>query len=115
MRTLLIAAAATLAAGGALAHAQLESASPPVGGAVAPPREIRLTFSEAVEPAFSKVALSGPRGALPLGKRAVAAGNARTLIVEIPKPLAPGAYTVTWRAVSVDTHTTQGEYAFTVK
>jgi methionine-rich copper-binding protein CopC len=31
------------------------------------------------------------------------------------KPLAPGTYKVTWHAVSVDTHRTQGSYEFTVK
>jgi copper resistance protein C len=35
---------------GALAHAQLEKATPPVGGAVASASEIRLEFSEASSP-----------------------------------------------------------------
>jgi methionine-rich copper-binding protein CopC len=30
------------------------------------------------------------------------------------KPLTPGVYTVTWRAVSVDTHVTTGDFKFTV-
>ncbi len=46
----LICAAATAA----FAHAQLEKATPPVGGTVASATEIRLTFSEGVEPKFSK-------------------------------------------------------------
>ena len=37
------------------AHAQLQKAAPPVGGTVASASEIRLTFSEGVEPKFSKV------------------------------------------------------------
>jgi methionine-rich copper-binding protein CopC len=30
------------------------------------------------------------------------------------KPLTQGVYTVTWRAVSVDTHVTTGDFKFTV-
>ena len=45
----------------AFAHAQLEKATPAVGGTVAPPSEIRLEFSEGVEPRFSEVTLTGPR------------------------------------------------------
>ena len=37
------------------------------------------------------------------------------LIVPIGTALAPGAYTVHWHAVSVDTHHTQGDFGFTVK
>ena len=41
------------------AHAFLSQAVPPVGGVVpAPPREIRLTFSEGIEPAFSRIELA---------------------------------------------------------
>jgi methionine-rich copper-binding protein CopC len=100
----------------AFAHAKLEKAMPPVGGTVASASEIRLTFSEGVEPKFTKVTLTGPGGAnAPLGAPTVEAGDQRVLIVPITKPLAPGAYTVHWRAVSVDTHHTQGSFQFTVK
>ena len=56
-----------LIASQAFAHAQLEKASPPVGGTVASASEIRLTFSEGVEPKFSKVSVTGPGGPVPLG------------------------------------------------
>ncbi len=36
-------------------------------------------------------------------------------LVPIAKAFAPGAYTVHWQAVSVDTHHTQGDFRFTVK
>ena len=101
--------------GSALAHAKLQSASPPVGGTVAPPAEIRINFSEGVEANFSGVDLTGSGGAVPLGKPSAAPGDDKTLIVKIGKTLAPGTYSVKWRAVSVDTHRTQGGFAFTVK
>ena len=105
-----------LAATQAFAHAHLERALPPVGGAVSGPSEIRLTFSESVEPKFTKVSLTGPGGAaVPLGAAKTAPHNQAVLIAPITKPLAPGVYTVHWHAVSVDTHHTQGTFQFTVK
>jgi methionine-rich copper-binding protein CopC len=105
-----------LAAAPAFAHAQLEKATPPVGGTVAPPSEIRLEFSEGVELKFTKVTLSGPGGAAaPLGAARTETGNQAVLIVPISKPLSAGVYRVQWQAVSVDTHHTQGTFEFTVK
>ena len=99
----------------AFAHAQLEKATPPVGGTVASASEIRLEFSEGVEPKFTKVSVTGPGGAVPLGAAKTEPSNQAVLIVPISKALAAGAYTVHWHAVSVDTHHTQGTFEFTVK
>ncbi len=108
-------AALLVLSGAACAHAMLESASPPVGGAVASPSQISITFSEGVEPKFSGIAVSGPGGAVPLGKAATAPGDNKVLVVKVGKTLAPGSYTVKWHAVSVDTHRSQGHFDFTVK
>jgi len=100
----------------AYAHAQLEKATPSVGGTVASASEIRLEFSEGVEPRFTGVTLTAPGGAnVPLGAPKVEAGDQKVLIVPIATALAAGAYTVHWHAVSVDTHHTQGTFEFTVK
>jgi copper resistance protein C len=120
MRTIILKIAASLAfalaAASAFAHAQLEKATPPVGGTVASASEIRLEFSEGVEPKFSKVTLTGPSGAaVPLGAAKTETANQAVLIVPISAPLSPGAYKVHWQAVSVDTHHTQGTFEFTVK
>ncbi len=105
-----------LAAGAALAHAQLDKAVPAVGGTVASPPEIRLKFTEGVEPRFSGIALSSEGGAaVPLGAPSVDPADDSVLIAKVPKTLPPGVYTVTWHAVSVDTHKTQGSFTFTVK
>ena len=69
----------------AFAHAQLEKATPPVGGTVASASEIRLEFSEGVEPKFTKVSLTGPGGAVPLGAAKTESGNQAVLIVPITK------------------------------
>jgi hypothetical protein len=99
----------------ALAHAQLEKATPPVGGTVASASEIRLEFSEGIEPKFTKVSVTGPGGAVPLGAAKTEPSNQAVLIVPISKALTAGAYKVHWQAVSVDTHHTQGTFEFTVK
>jgi copper resistance protein C len=100
----------------AFAHAKLEKATPAAGATVPPPSEIRLTFSEAVEPRFSGVTLTGPGGAkAPLGAPKVEGNDQRVLIAPIAKTLGAGAYTVRWHAVSVDTHHTEGAFQFTVK
>ena len=103
------------AATDAFAHAQLEKAIPAVGSTVAGPSEIRLEFSEGVEPKFTKVSLTGPGGAVPLGAVNTEPNNQAVLIAPISKPLSAGAYKVHWQAVSVDTHHTQGTFEFTVK
>ncbi|HME83226.1 MAG TPA: copper homeostasis periplasmic binding protein CopC [Roseiarcus sp.] len=120
MRTSILKIAVTLAfafaSTAAFAHAQLEKATPAVGGTVASASEIRLEFSEGVEPRFTGVTLTAAGGAsVPLGPAKVQADDAKVLIVPIAKPLSPGAYTVHWHAVSVDTHHTQGDFQFTVK
>jgi copper resistance protein C len=103
------------ASSAAFAHAQLEKAIPAVGGTVSSPNEIRLEFSEGVEPKFSKISVTGPGGAVPLGAAKTDPGNPAVLIAPISKPLPAGAYKVHWQAVSVDTHHTQGTFEFTVK
>jgi copper resistance protein C len=107
--------AVALSATQAIAHAQLESSTPPVGGTVASPSAIRLVFSEGVEPRFTGLTVTGAGGAAALGAASVEPGHQNVLIVPIAKPLPPGVYTVKWHAVSVDTHHTQGTFEFTVK
>ncbi|HEX7759437.1 MAG TPA: copper homeostasis periplasmic binding protein CopC [Caulobacteraceae bacterium] len=119
MRTLSlgVAAALVLVASAASAHPKLLSASPAPGGSIAgSPREIRLSFSEAVYPRLSAVTLSNRAGAVvKTGRVNTAAGNSRQVVAPINAPLAPGRYHVAWRAVSTDTHHVQGQFDFTVK
>ena len=100
----------------ASAHAQLLKALPPVGGTVASsPQDLRLSFSEGIEPRFSTVALATEAGAaVPIGRPTTDPADRSVLVVRRGRTLAPGTYTVTWHAVSVDTHKTQGSFAFTV-
>ena len=119
-RNVIIAIAAAfilaLAATAAFAHARLDTAVPAVGGtAPSSPSQLRLKFSEAVEPRFSGVTLTDSSGAAePLGPSTVDPADKSVLVVKVGATLKPGVYTVTWHAVSVDTHKTLGHYTFTV-
>ena len=99
-----------------LAHAFLNQAIPPVGGTVpASPKEIRLTFGEAIEPSFSGIDLAAGDGRIiASGPAFVDPGNNNQLVLALPQ-LVPGRYRVRWRVVSVDTHRTEGEYSFAVE
>jgi methionine-rich copper-binding protein CopC len=119
-RTLTIKIIASLAfaliATAAFSHAQLQRAIPAAGATVSvSPGEIRLKFSDGVEPRFSTIALATQQGvAEPIGKPSVDPADDSVLVATIAQQLKPGVYKVTWRAVSVDTHKTQGSFAFTV-
>jgi methionine-rich copper-binding protein CopC len=99
----------------ALAHAHLTEAVPAAGSTVAvAPASVVLAFSERLEPRFSQVTVTDAAGAsVTDGPMHGDPGDAERLEVPLRK-LAPGTYTVNWRAVSVDTHRTRGSYRFTV-
>lgn len=102
----------TLGAGAAHAHAFLDHASPLVGGTVkAAPHEVSLWFTQNLEPAFSTVTVTDSHGTrVDQGKPQISGNTMRIGL----KPLGPGSYRVHWRALSVDTHTTEGNFSFTV-
>jgi copper resistance protein C len=102
----------SLASTAAQAHAFLDHANPLVGSTVATaPHEVSLSFTQNLEPSFSSVEVTGPNGARVDGGKAQISGN--TMRVGL-KAAGPGTYHVHWRALSVDTHTTQGSFTFHV-
>jgi methionine-rich copper-binding protein CopC len=100
----------------ALSHAFLTQAVPPVGGTVPQsPKEIRLTFSEGVEPRFSGIDLATGEGrVIATGPAKIDPTDDKQLVLALPR-LSPGQYRVRWHVVSVDTHRTEGEYSFLVE
>lgn len=100
----------------AIAHAFLDHAVPPVGGTVpAAPKEVQMFYTQALEPAFSGATLAGADGQ-PIATPAAAVDpqNPMELVLKLP-PLSPGHYKVSWHAVSVDTHRTEGTFSFDVQ
>jgi methionine-rich copper-binding protein CopC len=99
----------------AQAHAMLDHASPLVGSTVATaPPAVVLTFTQKLEPAFSTVRVENSTGARVDQGKAQLDPDSRTVLRIGLKPLPPGTYRVFWKVLSVDTHTTEGNFRFTV-
>ena len=112
----LAALAAAMAPLAANAHAFLEKADPRVGSVVASaPPAIRLKFTQGVVVRFCRVTVTGPPGFGGAGAPHAVAGDPLSLAVDLKGPAPPGAYTVRWRALSVDTHVTEGDFSFQVR
>jgi copper resistance protein C len=109
------AVAACMASAPAAAHAFLDHALPAVGSTVhEAPREIRLWFTEQLEPAFSSVRVLDKSGKeVDAGDSHVDAADPMVLAASVPA-LAPGTYRVVWRVVSIDTHVTEGDFTFDI-
>jgi copper resistance protein C len=107
--------ACSLAATAAFAHAFLDHGIPSVGGTVhGPVSELRLWYTQGVVVAFSAFTVTGPGGAVPASKPVNNPSNQQEVIVRLGRPLGAGTYTVSWKVLSVDTHTTTGTFRFTV-
>lgn len=99
----------------ALAHGTLAHAVPAVGSMqAAAPREVVLTFTEDLEPAFSTFEVRNESGAVMSSGKADVDPKRRTQMRVPLKVLPPGAYKVIWRILSVDTHRNQGDFTFRV-
>jgi copper transport protein len=99
-----------------LGHSQLVTSVPAAGEVVATsPAELRLVFSEPIEPGYTRLDLIGPDGA----SIAASVGDPDpadpyTLVAPV-SALTDGVYTVNWRALSAaDGHTTSGFFTFGV-
>ncbi len=98
-----------------LAHAFLDRAEPKVGSTVhQSPAQVRIWFTQDVEPAFSRIKVYDMDGKQVDGKDThVGDSEKNLLIVSLPQ-LSAGTYKVSWHVVSVDTHPTQGDFKFTI-
>jgi methionine-rich copper-binding protein CopC len=99
----------------AWAHAFLDHAEPKVGCTVgSAPKEMKLWFTQELEPAFSSLAVQDAQGKEVDKKDAHLDAKDKTLFLVSLPPLPAGTYTVIWHVVSVDTHKTQGRFEFTI-
>src|SRR5271165_7271068 len=81
----------------AFAHAFLKEAVPAVGGAVATaPAEVTITFTEGVEPGFSKIEVQDSTGARVDAGAAHRMGDDETKLAVPLRKLGTGTYTVVW-------------------
>ena len=117
----MLAAVAALAAllsppGPVDAHAVLVRSAPAARAAVATaPDRVILWFNERLEPAYSSMSVWSAVGAQVDKKDArVEADDPKRLAVTLAR-LAPGAYTVRYRVLSVDGHIVESTVPFTVR
>jgi copper resistance protein C len=102
-----------LSAAPALANARLIKSTPANGAKVRSPSRIQLTFSEALEPAFSGALLLDEDG------RDLTADPVRIdgpiLRLRPSKKLPPGTYDVSWHSVGHEGRRLDGRIHFTVR
>ncbi len=99
-----------------LAHAYVSATSPQANATLASsPSEISVTFDEPVSLESPDALLAWPAG----GANVVCSGgprsdpaNPRRILCRLAKPLAKGAYLVSWRVTSNDTHVVHGIFSF---
>ena len=114
MLTAVAAAALTLPAA-AWAHAALLRTVPEASRTInSPPPEVRLTYSEPIEPRFAIVSVTDAAGRqVTSGPPGGAPGSPQTLVTPLGK--APeGWYLVFWRVISADGHPVRGAFTFAV-
>lgn len=111
---LLAASAFGALAGPASAHAILARAEPHVGASVhGPVTMLRLRFTERIEASLCRITLADAAHHTIAVTNLATEGDGRILAGHVAN-LAPGVYHLSWHAVSVDTHITEGDYSFTV-
>ena len=93
------------------AHAFLDHADPRVGNTVkSSPSAVTLWFTQKLEPAFSSAQVTNASGAVVSTGASVSGSVMRVGVRSLP----PGTYRVHWKVLSVDTHTTEGNFSFRV-
>jgi methionine-rich copper-binding protein CopC len=101
---------------GALAHAFLDHADPKVGSTPdKPPTTVRIWFTEEIEPDFSSIQVRDSNGKEVDNQDSKVDTNDKKLLTVSLANLPPGKYQVHWHVVASDTHTTEGDFSFTVK
>jgi methionine-rich copper-binding protein CopC len=100
----------------AFAHAKLQSSDPRAGSTLdTAPKQVRLEFNEALEPAFSRIRLTGPHNKeVAIAATTVDKADPKLMTAPLP-PLSAGEYHIQWTAMSHDGHKVKGELAFRVK
>jgi methionine-rich copper-binding protein CopC len=95
------------------AHAFMDHAEPAVGSKVEQiPQNVRIWFTEAIEPGFSSIKVFDGTGKQ-IDKKDVHVSAKDKALLEVSLPLlTPGTYKVVWRVLSVDSHRTNGDFTF---
>lgn len=103
-------------AGDGVAHDGLRRSVPAKGAVLdEAPRELRLTFTRAVDASLARIELiDAAGGAVDVAAPMPDADEPNVLVVAVTGPLRAGAYTVRWRIVGSDGHPVQGTFGFEI-
>ena len=111
----LLSSALVLSSGSAFAHAALLQSAPAANSTVAPPKMVKLTFSEKIAPAFSGFELSMGDG-MTIPVKAKMSKDGKSLIGTPAGSFMRGTYKVSWHAASIeDGHRMGSSFTFKVK
>ena len=115
-RIALALAACMLTASVAAGHAVLQRAEPRVQSTLKrAPDEVKLYFTERLEPAYSSVRVVNDRGAqVDRRDSHVDRSNPVLLRATLP-PIPTGTYKVIWRILSIDADVTEGGFTFRIE
>ncbi|RST22688.1 hypothetical protein EF908_15175 [Streptomyces sp. WAC04770] len=105
-------------AGPAAAHAALTGSDPQDGAVVATaPKEVTLTFSEAIAVGDGSIRVLDPsskRADTGVEPKDLSDGSTVRYGVELLPGLPDGTYTVAWQAISADSHPISGAFTFSI-
>jgi copper resistance protein C len=113
MTAVALAVCAAFTASAVSAHTTLVTSIPKEGETLkTSPSEIRLTFSERIEPLLSAMEVVGAKGeGLDIGNPVVRGAE---MAIPLEGSLDAGIYKVNWHLVSMDGHRVEGAFAFEV-
>lgn len=98
-------------------HLALKRAEPGMNDTIASsPKTLKLWFTESVTPAGTGIRVTGPQDhTVMIGAISVESAPLSPAVVSVSEPLAPGTYTVAWRAMADDGHPSMGKFSFTIR
>jgi methionine-rich copper-binding protein CopC len=116
-------ALSSLAPAALLAHVQLTASTPATGTETKAPKEITLTFSQAVDPssAAASIVMTAMPGMADHGEMVIRnftanwSDEGKTMTLALKKPLPTGTYEVRWQAAAADGHSMSGTVTFDVR
>lgn len=103
-------------AGNVSRHLALLRSEPAADSTVVSPSAITLWFTQAPQEGSTQIRLLAEDGSiLPAGEATVLSDEPTAFSAKLERPLAPGRYTVAWRAMATDGHVLNEEFDFTVR
>lgn len=108
-------AAVALAPVPALAHAHVVASTPAANAEIAAPKQVSVTFSEKLVPAFSKLEIAMVGMAMKVPVKTAVSADGKTLTGTPAGAMMKGSYVINWSAASADGHKTKGSIPFKIK